>query len=404
MRQTAWIWGVGFALTAANLSWAQQQDDDGLKWRSPDGAPTQPRNLPEGSSGEPLEPLEGRVRPVVARVSQGDGTLPNKDGQVYREYDISPYTTSVTSTSRPEQTILDWILRETGIETWHGETVAMLSADGRTLRVYHTPEIQDRVARTIDRFVTRNNAEKRFAVDVIAIASPDWRTRLASILRPSNSETPGLQTWILTQQNAAILAAELTRRTDYRPISTPGLTVLNGQDVHVLATRPRRFVQSVSWEQAAAPAQPASAQVSEGFGMEMVGLLSQDGTTAEAVIRSTIDRVEKVHAVEVDSNLPVGNRGRLQVEVPQQIQYRLHEQFRWPADQVLVISTGMVPAPLPQDNAGLLAGWFEDQRAEVLIILRLASTTGIDVVTPRPNAIPQQSTLPAAPTVPDVRY
>ena len=37
-----------------------------------------------------------------------------------------------------------------------------------------------------------------------------------------------------------------------------------------------------------------------------------------------------------------------QVQVPQTSSWRLHERFRWPADQVLLISCGVVAAPGPE--------------------------------------------------------
>ena len=61
-----------------------------------------------------------------AQVSKGSGTLPNDHGQVWREYDITPYTVRNTTTSHPEQAIVDWILRETGYEAWHSTPVGLL--------------------------------------------------------------------------------------------------------------------------------------------------------------------------------------------------------------------------------------------------------------------------------------
>ena len=55
----------------------------------------------------------------------GPATLPNAQGQVWREYDISPYTVRVTSTNRPEQAIVDWVLRETGYEARHAEPLGI---------------------------------------------------------------------------------------------------------------------------------------------------------------------------------------------------------------------------------------------------------------------------------------
>lgn len=41
-----------------------------------------------------------------------------------------------------------------------------------------------------------------------------------------------------------------------------------------------------------------------------------------------------------------------QINVPQVASWRLHERFRWPADEVLLLSCGVVAAPkvLPLDH------------------------------------------------------
>ena len=105
------------------------------------------------ASGTNLQPVSTAPRASIAKVTSGTGTLPNDAGQVWREYDITPYTLRVTSTNRPEQAIVDWILRETGYEAWHSDPLGMLSANGRTLRVYHTPQMQEAVSEIVDRFV-----------------------------------------------------------------------------------------------------------------------------------------------------------------------------------------------------------------------------------------------------------
>ena len=72
----------------------------------------------------------GETREIRLRLTRGDecpaafnlaeggihGILLDPDFKVWREYDITPYTLRVTSTNRPEQAIIDWILRETGYE------------------------------------------------------------------------------------------------------------------------------------------------------------------------------------------------------------------------------------------------------------------------------------------------
>ena len=64
-------------------------------------------NAPQANSNQ-LTPIGAGVR--RAPVRERSATLPNSHGQVMREYDISTYTLRTTTTSRPEQAIVDWIL------------------------------------------------------------------------------------------------------------------------------------------------------------------------------------------------------------------------------------------------------------------------------------------------------
>ncbi|HEY1068051.1 MAG TPA: hypothetical protein VGE52_18145, partial [Pirellulales bacterium] len=122
------------------------------------------------------------------KVTSGDGTIPNRHGQVWREYDISPYTQNITTTKRPEQAIIDWILHDTGYEVWHGEEVAMLSADLKTLRVYHTPDVQRTVGAIVERFVTRPIDTHAIGLRVMTVASPEWRARSQKYMAPITAE------------------------------------------------------------------------------------------------------------------------------------------------------------------------------------------------------------------------
>src|SRR6187401_3512750 len=62
------------------------------------------------------------------KVTKGQGVLPNDYGQVWREYDISPYTLRVRDVTKPEQAVIDWVLRETGTEVWFSEPLGILNA------------------------------------------------------------------------------------------------------------------------------------------------------------------------------------------------------------------------------------------------------------------------------------
>jgi len=57
--------------------------------------------------------------------------------------------------------------------------------------------------------------------------------------------------------------------------------------------------------------------------------------------------------VNVDIPVSTGGAQRVQVQVPQVVSWRLHERFRWPANQVLLLGCGVVASPT-QERMGPL--------------------------------------------------
>ena len=194
---------------------------------------------------EPLTPITENLRRSVAKITHGIETLPNEHGQVWRTYDISPYTLRVASTSHPEQAIVDWVLRETGYEAWHSEAVTVLSPTLRELRVYHTPEVQAVVSEVVDRFVNTEAESYAFSLRVVTVANPNWRAKALPMLRQLDVESQGVQAWLIAKEDAALLQAELRKRTDYREHSSPQLLVSNGQATTVAATRSKTYIRDV---------------------------------------------------------------------------------------------------------------------------------------------------------------
>jgi hypothetical protein len=328
---------IALALVGGFL-YAVEADDSASDWRSADPAPR--------AAGPP----------AMREDTAGSMGLPSEAGQVWREYDISPYTARVTNTKRPEQAVVDWILRETGYETWHSGPLSVLSAGPRTLRVYHTPEMQKTVADIVDRFVSSEAATYNFTMRLVTLDSPNWRAGAQRLLQPVPVQTPGINAWVLPKEDAAILLGELHRRGDFREHSSPYLMVSNGQSTVVSSMRPRQYVRdAVPTRQSAAGFEPLGGQVNEGFALDFSPLLSADRRMIDAFIRCDIDQVEKMIPVMVDVPLAAG-RQRTKIEAPQITHYRFHERFRWPTDKVLVVGMGMVALPLPIDGAPLVPG------------------------------------------------
>lgn len=298
----------------------------------------------------------GAPRVSKAKVTKGSGSLPNGAGQVWREYDIRPYTLRVANEPKPQQRIVDWILRETGYEAWHGETVGMLNATRDKLIVYHTPAMQAIVSGICDRFVNGRGSDRAFSMRILTVRNPDWRVRALRLMTPIRVQADGLQGWIMPKENFALLQAELGRRSDVRDYNAANQLVPNGQAIVFSTMRPRGYVKGIIPTGQAWPGyQPEPGQLEEGASLEFNPLLSMDLETAEAVVKLRMTQVEKMRRVSLDLPAPTVPGGsttgqRLQVEVPQVTMANLHERFRWPADQVLVLSMGMVATPAPEQG------------------------------------------------------
>jgi len=336
----------------AQQTFSEPQSGDAAGWRTP--AARQGQAVAASDGVAPLRPSTTAARQPLARVTRGPATLPNDAGQEWRDYDISPYTARVTTTNRPEQAIVDWILRETGHETWHTEPLGVLMANKRTLSVYHTPEMHAVVSEIVDRFVNSEAETQAFGIRIITLNSPNWRARALSVLKPVPVQSQGTQAWLLAKEDASMVLADMRRRSDFREHSSPHLLVHNGQSAVVSIVKPKNYIRNVTLTGAAWPGfVPEQGQINEGFSLEFNPLLSVDGRTIDAVLKCHVDQIERLVSVNLDVPTPAAPRQRTKIDVPQMSSVRMHERFRWPVDHVLLVSLGVVASPAPATTGGL---------------------------------------------------
>ncbi|HEX5472854.1 MAG TPA: hypothetical protein VFW73_13265 [Lacipirellulaceae bacterium] len=369
---------------------------------SPAAEPVAPPSRPTGDI-TPVGSAPSPIPPGVshAQVTKGSSTLPQDHGQVWREYDIRPYTNRVTNTARPEQAIVDWILRETGYEAWHSEPVGLLSANHDVLRVYHTPEMQAVVADIADRFVNSAASAYAFTLRVSTVGNPNWRAKALTMMTPIPVQSPGVQGWLLAKENARLLVADLMRRTDYREYNSPQQLVSNGQSIVISTMRPRSYIRNAVLTQTAWPGyQPEMGTIEEGFSLEFSPLLSLDLASADAVIKLRLNQVEKMVPVKLDLPSTAAPNQRVQIEVPQMTSSNLHERFRWPTDKVLLLSMGVVATPGPTKDNPITDAVTDavpilksPPRADALLFIECAGVAAPapSPITTRAASLPQQS-------------
>ena len=105
------------------------------------------------------------------------------------------------------------------------------------------------------------------------------------------------------------------------------LAFYNGQTQSMSQLRPRPYIRSFpkrmqndTWM----GYDVERGQIQEGFALQVSPLLSQDERTIDAVIKCTIDQVEKLVAVPVDLPGYQGQMQRAEIQVPQLVSWRLH--------------------------------------------------------------------------------
>lgn len=326
--------------------------------------------------------------PVELRVTKGKGTLPNDQGQQWREYDISPYTSRVTTTARPEQAIVDWILRETGTEVWFSEPLGLLSANRDTLTVYHTPEMQKLVQDLVERFVVTGAESQAFGLYLMSVSSPAWRSRALTLMRPVQVQSPGIEAWLLSKESAVMLINDLRARPDFREQSNPNVVIQNGQSTTLSQLKPRNYARSVKLRENALPGYELEmGQVQEGYSLQISPLMSRDQRTVDAVIKCYIDQVEKMVPVTIDVPAVNMQRQSVQIQVPQMVSWRLHERFRWPTDQVLLLSCGVVATPNNDKPAFSLPSFLSDSgRADALLFVECRGKANQTLAEPQRTA------------------
>lgn len=326
------------------------QSDSSLQWRNPGSAvPSRVDSTvqPAAYATDPPATSNQNVARSgsLLKVTSGLKELPNDAGQVWRDYDLTPYTSRVTTTAKPEQAVVDWILRETGTDVWFGEPLGLLHASKNTLRVYHTPQMQEVVKDVVTKFVDSQAEVKKLGVRLVTVKSPNWRRLAYRMMQPVSVKTPGIEAWLMSKENAAVLLNDLRQRSDFREHHSADLLIHNGQSSTISMLQPRTFVRGVRATNVFPGYELQSDQIEEGFSMEVSPLLTPDDRMIDAVLKCSVDQIEKFVTVDVD--VPTGGpqRQAVDIQIPQMVSWRLHERFRWPSDQVLLISCGVVARP-----------------------------------------------------------
>ncbi|MDR2754135.1 MAG: hypothetical protein LBC20_00375 [Planctomycetaceae bacterium] len=325
----------------------------------------------------------------IAKITTDLEKIPKSHDQIWREYDITPYTKgrNFPATTQPEHTIVDWILRQTGIKTWHSSPFGILTADSEKLYVYHTKEVQLVVADIVDRFVNPQFFNESCTIRMISLSRPDWIVKGHQYLRPMWIASPGIQGWILEREGAQALLQELAHRIDFKEIAPPQFLIPNGIAHNVISKKQRTYLRDVQVNSSTLNGYAEDrVTIDEGFSISFVPLSFLDGLDIAATIKLDIIQIEKMIPLMIDAPTATNPRQRIQIEAPQGACFKLDEMIRWPKNKILLLDLGTIPLPNcseqtePQNFfSGLAKNMTASSRANVLLFIECVTNNSVTI-------------------------
>jgi hypothetical protein len=280
--------------------------------------------------------------------------LPKGDGQFWAMYDVAPYSERFPNLASPQNAIVDWIMFEAGDDFWRCEPFSAFSASRDRLYVYHNESVQRYVANVVDRFLDPTRRNVSFSIRVVAVKTPDWRSRFASRLTPLRPVVVGNgvdpQGWLVEKAELEKVYAEMKKRADFVLLNPARSATPNAETLGVASVAPKReLVRDVRLD-SSAPAGYVSdvAAIDEGFRFEATPLLSTNGETFETLVRYRATVVEKTAKFGMRVPTSTAPRQRLEVERPSIVSCDVRVKLAFPRTKGAILDLGAVPMILPK--------------------------------------------------------
>jgi hypothetical protein len=297
-------------------------------------------------------------------------------GQSWVEFDITDYTSRFAAGSTPEEGVRHWLLQETG-PVWNKVELDCLSVSAERVKVYHTPEVQQKVAATLGRFLNFTPGLFHCRARIISTRDGKWRTDFATRLEPLAVREPGRQAWRVSANLADAVAQGLSTGRGDVLLADQRFDAPNGQETSVDVTEPKQYVRSIT---PAAGGNRADVDViREGIEFRVRPLMA-DSTSIDLELDVTARKIVDQQAVVLD--VP-GEPNT--VDVPEVWIATLAIRQRLTAAQHLLISLGRGPNMDPRP------GLLRPRQPETLILLEIApdptnKIAGSPIPSPSPAA------------------
>jgi len=312
--------------------------------------------------------------------------LPKSDGQFWAMYDVAGYSERFPNLSSPQNAIVDWIMFDAGDDFWRREPFSAFSASRDRLYVYHNEPVQRYVSNVVDRFLDPTRRNVAFSVRVVAVRTPDWRSRVAQSLTPLRPTVVGNgadpQGWLVEKADLEKVYAEIKKRSDFVLLNSARGVVPNAETFGLASVAPKRELTRDVRLDSSAPAGYVSdvAAVDEGFRFEATPLLSTTGETLETLVRYRATVVEKTATFGMRVPTEAAPRQRLEVERPTIVSCDVRAKLAFPRAKGAILDLGAVPMILPKAAeasgiVGSVSRFVAPQTAFYNVVVFLAETT-----------------------------
>lgn len=296
-------------------------------------------------------------------------SLTSEHGQIWKQYDISKYTSQFPQMSRPESAVMDWILMETGFEIWHSEIPALLNVTRNAVSIYHVPQIQVQIESLIQRFVNVEPHEHLFQVSVFTVNSPYWRQKIGNRMQPISSFSMGSQAWIILPDDLKAIREILETTPGFVNHASESETVPNGQRLEMSRVRTRRYTRNFFTKPGSGRSPEAEdVLMDDGFALELMPLVTVDGASADAQIKFQVNHLDRLLPMKIT---PPGSFSRAseEISVPLVGQFRFRERYRWNTQNALLVSPGLTPPIVSSGESNSSGILNTTKRVETLILI-----------------------------------
>ncbi len=354
------LWGVIFFSSYDSFSGLDkkvsaqefgEEHGNGATWREPTEQEPDLNSNPERNEGNQIGPKNTRYSYELAK-------LPSQDGQFWVVYDILPYAERFASLNEPQNSIVNWILFDSGESFWRKEPFCVLSATRERLYVYHNSNVQRYVSNIVDRFLDPTKHNASFSINIVALQAPEWRLRVTQYLTSTAVTIKGngvdVQGWLVSNDDIAKVMSEVAKRSDYISINEKQSLVPNGATFGWASTSPRKtFSRDYQLDSSFATGYAADvSSVDEGYSIEATPLLSTTGDSLEVGFQYNSTVVEKMKSFSMHVPTPSAPRQQLEIQRPEIVSCDIRGRISIPRSKSAIIDLGMVPLALNKKGNG----------------------------------------------------